>query len=644
MSLFRHAGKRNLSLALAAWTMLASAAEAETISLRVLSAEIRDASDDGFLQPGEPASLKVIAQNQWASPVKDLVASATTETPGVTIQSPVFLGDLPAGVPGAKFAFEFPLVIAAEACGQEFAIAVELEARGNSLAQAMVPSFGGVRDVRAKVHLDESFSPLPDGDGLVRERTLTTPPGALGKRVSFGVSVDHEQRGEVDIIMELPSLEILTLFDGQEGDDAPNVAAFFDAPQLIDQPVAGQYRFAVFDRVTNGSVNNRAKGWTLLAEYEVVHCDPWSEEPPPILGFKTLPLEDWEFASGDGSFFDVAYSSGAGGLSIGFAPAVPQSPAPFATGFWTSPRFDELEFENGRIYAFRASISGSRSPDAGCSTRLRVEPVQGSVDHVFNINATNEGPFAPPKPRSKDYLFYARPADLDVPGRNILAFDAVDDGNPSGIPRAVILHSLQVTSTDADAFLGAENAVISFGSFSNWSYQNYGELSFGDFLIHEGGTSEISQNGAPRHLDDDDPVGGAAEWHYGQFGLQRVETRGGALYRARWTVAAEDAGDGTYPRARLNIRATYPALSVEYLIRGDGPLFDAAGNAQSAVYEQNWVGHDFEGPSGSTNDKDNIALAFGLFNMAAGVTGRDGALELRAMAVEMISPNDPNVD
>jgi hypothetical protein len=93
---------------------------------------------------------------------------------------------------------------------------------------------------------------------------------------------------------------------------------------------------------------------------------------------------------------------------------------------------------------------------------------------------------------------------------------------------------------------------------------------------------------------------------------------------------------------RLNPRSDYPALSVEYFVRGDGPAFDALAG-QPGDWEQFWVGHKAGGDAGPLNDFDDMGLAFGLLNFAGADQTRGGMLDLFEVRVERLAENDPNL-
>jgi hypothetical protein len=354
--------------------------------------------------------------------------------------------------------------------------------------------------------------------------------------------------------------------------------------------------------------------------------------------FAPIDITDpaWMFLPGDGTVTNGSVGTQTGGrLELTFQAAAPTTDLAFSTGIWSRAGLAEMDFAAGMLYSARAGVAVDNLQDLGDQTRLRAQAVAGSIDHTFNINETRNEPFAPPVGTPKAYVAYFTPFDLDVNGANIVAFDSVNDGNSFGLSHTVSLHALELGSADRATFLGSPAPLVAHTTFGSWLYANYGPGVFGGLTYFEGGFSG-NANGRIQHIDDSVGAGGVAEWI--QYTADGLETTDGALYLAQWDLGADSGGDGTFPGCRLSPRTSNPALSIEYIIRGDSPAFDNQVGSFS-TFDQIWTSQGTVNPPGAGNTEDDLLLAFGLFNI---VPANSGTLDLHAARVLQIATDDPN--
>jgi len=366
--------------------------------------------------------------------------------------------------------------------------------------------------------------------------------------------------------------------------------------------------------------------------------------PPtvPVIPFGTeaMAAPPWTFIPGDD--FIAGSSQGfanSGTVSILF-PTGPGATALFwNTGVWQTNSYPTFNFTPNTLFAARVAFSNSTPQDQVDQTRLRAEPTAfSSVDHVFNINETQNTPMNPASTPTT-YLAYFRPFDADVQEQQIVAFDALDNGNAAGVQRRLTLHNLELGSADPNAFLGSANTIVSFPPFTDFDYLNYGTGTFGGLTFYEGGTSGTA-NGRLQHHDNDGQVGGVGEWTYDQ--PDGIESTPGALYHAEWDLDTDGAGDTTAPSARFNTRTFNPSISIEEIVRGNAAAFQ---NAPSpfGTFEQFWVGHKMSTGGGPGNNEDDLVMALAMYNFAFGVVNRDGTLDFYGTRLEELAADDPNL-
>jgi hypothetical protein len=380
----------------------------------------------------------------------------------------------------------------------------------------------------------------------------------------------------------------------------------------------------------------------------VGECVPWTPAPSLPIDFAPADTSSLVFQNGDGTYTGATSPGSAGeAFSITFSPAAPTTLFNQDTGIWFSDAFSDMDLPAGQLVAARANLSANQFADPGAQARLRAQTVFGSLDQVYNVNDNQGGPHGL-TPEPKTHVAYFRPFDGDVNARNVFAFDAQDDGNNFGTARTVVMSGLEFGSADVLTLAGSGTPRIASAptDFGSWFYANYGPLSLpGDIPLIEGGSGEVSEF-ALRHEDDaDTPAGGgAAEWVFNPSEV--LEATPGAFYKLSWLASAEDDAepDGEYPRARMNVRSTQAAQSIETVIRGDGPAFDFLNQMENprGVFEQYWTGHRSNIELNSVV-ADDLTVAFGLFNFANPGVGRDGVLQLHSILFEEFAADDPNV-
>jgi subtilisin-like proprotein convertase family protein len=616
--------------------------------------ELRDVDGDGAFSLGESGSLLATLRRGGPGVLGTVLATATA---GPSIQ---FVGPNPArweNVPErAVLQVAIPFVVGSNApCGSPLGFdfdAMWTAPIGTLRREGSVstPLLGMPTAYSAPLLSASPNVAIPDGfaGGAVSPLTLVAPSDATTTAAVVTVDVAHSYRGDLRVVLTPPAGASITLFEGDVADSADDLVETFAVPGLNGRSAPGLYRLSVIDRFSGDTGTFRA--WSLAIDYTALDCAPW--QPPmetPAIDFEAAAPASLSFSPGDGVFTGHAFGwQGVdGAIAIGLPAEPPVTLIDQNGGSWRGSGLEGMSFYAYTLHGARATLSAGQPADDGASTRLRAETLHGSLDHVYNINDNQGGPHGPPTDATKTYSAYFRPSDIDLNGQNVFAFDSIDNGNPFGSLRAITMHGLEFGSQDANIHLGSLNPILNagVGNFATWQYENYGPLTLpGGIPLIEGGAGEYV-GGALRHADDADPAtlaGGAAEWLYQPpNALESVE---GALYRARWTFGFDDGpgDDGHLPRVRTSPRTRQAALSVETSIRGDGPLWAAATSAgQEPAIEQYWTGHSFStalnGPTA-----DDYLLAFGLFNFANGDAGRDGYVELRALRLEELAPDDPN--
>jgi hypothetical protein len=629
--------------------------------LEIVDSWAVDASGDGAVSPGEPGELRVAVRRRGGSafdegeftvsiaPSSHFLFEETSRTfpipnsPGVVVASFPFL---------STYATEDPVSVAyCEALERARApVSIELEWPGGFQRGAFTGRFGKFYS-QFQFQENATEEPLPDGTGQVVERVFNFAFPPISRRLDAFLSIDisHTHRGDLEVLARPPDGGSHTIYRGALNDSQDDLVQQFSVFNAAFPP-DGEYRVTVEDRAfgETGQLNYASLAFVAL----VYVCDAWNGASFPTLDFapETLPATGggWTFAAGDGNFSAPAAGRSSNGFEIEFDAASPMALLGDETGGWSNPGFNGLDLQAGRLHAARAWLSASQAADSASSARLRAQAVASSVDHVYNINDNQGGPHGLPVGELKAYTAYFRPLDLDVLGQHIFAFDGSDNGLAIGANRTIALRGLEFASEDANALLGSGNTLLSAGQggFGAWSYVNYGPYSLeGGIPFIEGGAG-ASNGGFLQHFDDAEGgelSGGAAEWLYSPG--DQMQAAPGALFRAAWTIAADDgpADDGGFARSRMAARSTQAALSIENVLRGDGPALDAAAAspAGTATVEQWWTGH---ASSAALNGAvaDDLIAAFGLFNFANGDPARDGALELRSILIEELAADDPN--
>jgi hypothetical protein len=366
----------------------------------------------------------------------------------------------------------------------------------------------------------------------------------------------------------------------------------------------------------------------------------------PTLSFSPVSLTGWTFTPGDGSFVAAASSGTTGGLQITLPSAVPTTSLALYTGIWSNNALASYLYAANTLYAVRAGLAATAGQDAAAQTRLRVGALGGTIDNGFVINESNPADPFNFTGTATNYLAYFRPADLDTNGQNQAAFDSLDNGNAAG--RTVTLSTLESASTDPATYLGSASTVpgssFTGGGFGSWTYVNFGVLTFGSVTVTDNTGTSGTASGRIQHTDSGTgSLGAAAEW-VNPATADLMETAAGATYRSVWTFADDDGAgnDGSYVRVRLRNGYTDPSLSIEYEMRGVGPLFDTVGDNVQGTYDTFWVGPSISGTPGAGNIGDDLIHAFGLFNFAA-QPQHDGTADLFSVRTEELGPDDPNV-
>jgi hypothetical protein len=145
------------------------AARLETSALSVTDDGV-SCDHDGYLDPGETGTLRVTLANTGAVAAEDVVVTATSTTPGVTLGQPIHLGNL---APVSQVDLAIPVAVAASArAGTQLDIALAVDGDAGCNTRHLAVSVQrplGVDEVAASATRDgfetQQLAWTPTGDG-----------------------------------------------------------------------------------------------------------------------------------------------------------------------------------------------------------------------------------------------------------------------------------------------------------------------------------------------------------------------------------------------------------------------------------------------------------------------------------------------